>query len=105
MAKLQAADPAQMQALSTQPPARQFPAIADLAGLKSFAAMRGVPRAKLDQCLADQAAIDKIVQMTADATSQYDVPGTPAFLLNGTLVKDVASWSDLEPRIKEELAS
>lgn len=105
MGKLQAADPARLQALSTQPPAQQFPAVADLAGLKSFAAMRGVPRAKLDQCLADQAAIDKLVQITADATSQYNIPGTPSFLINGTLAADSSNWTALEPKIKEELAS
>jgi len=86
------------------PPGQQFATIADLAGLKQFAAMRGVPRAKAEACLADEAAINQLVQMNSDAQSTYNIPGTPAFLINGTLVEQVAAWSQLEPKIKEALA-
>jgi len=102
--KIQAADPAKMQSLQTMPPGQQFATIADLAGLKQFAAMRGVPRAKAEACLADEAAINQLVQMNSDAQSTYNIPGTPAFLINGTLVEQVAAWSQLEPKIKEALA-
>ena len=103
--KVQAADQAQLQALQSQPPAQQFSTIADLAGLKTFAAQRGVPRAKADQCLANQAEIDQLVQMNSDAVSGFSIPGTPAFLINGTLVEQTSSWETLEPKIKEALAS
>ena len=52
--KAQAADPAQLQAVQGMPPAQQFSTLADLAGLKAFAAQRGVPRAKADQCLGNR---------------------------------------------------
>ena len=103
--KIQAADPAKMQALQGMSPAEQFKTIADLGGLKQFAAMRGVPRAKADQCLADEAAVNQLVQMNSDAASNYNIPGTPSFLINGTLVDQVAAWDQLEPKIKEALAS
>ena len=103
--KIQAADPAKMQALQTMPPAQQFSTIADIAGLKQFAAMRGVPRAKAEQCLADEAAVNQLVQMNSDAGSNYNIPGTPSFLINGTLVDQTAAWVQLEPKIKEALAS
>ena len=103
--KIQAADPAKMQSLQTMPPAQQFSTIADVAGLKQFAAMRGVPRAKADQCLADEAAVNQLVQMNSDAGSTYNIPGTPSFLINGTLVDQAATWDVLEPKIKEALAS
>ena len=103
--KVQAADPAQMQALQSMPPAQQFATIADLAGLKQFASMRGVPRAKAEACLADETAINQLVQMNSDAASNYNIPGTPAFLINNTLVEQVAGWDALEPKIKEALAS
>jgi len=102
--KIQAADPAKMQALQTMPPAQQFATIADIAGLKQFAAMRGVPRAKADACLADEAAVNQLVQMNSDAQSTYNIPGTPSFLINGTLVENTAAWAQLEPKIKEALA-
>lgn len=103
--KIQAADPAKMQSLQTMPPAQQFSTIADLAGLKQFAAMRGVPRAKVDACLADETAVNQLVQMNSDAGSTYNIPGTPSFLINGTLVDQTAAWPQLEPKIKEALAS
>ena len=103
--KIQAADPQQMQSLQSMPPAQQFSTIADIAGLKQFAALRGVPRAKAEQCLANEAEINQLVQMNSDAQSTYNIPGTPAFLINGTLVEDTAAWVQLEPKIKEALAS
>jgi protein-disulfide isomerase len=102
--KIQAVDPAQLQALQGLPPAQQFSTIADLGGLKTFAAQRGVPRAKADQCLANQADIDRLVQMITDAQA-FNIPGTPAFLINGSLVEETATWQALEPKIKEALAS
>lgn len=102
--KIQAADPAQMQALQSMTPAQQFSTIADIAGLKQFAAMRGVPRGKADQCLANEAEVNQLVQMNSDAASSYNIPGTPSFLINGTLVENAAAWQQLEPKIKEALA-
>ena len=103
--KLQTVDQAQMQALQAMPPAQQFSTIADLAGLKTFAAQRGVPRAKADQCLANEADANQLVQMNSDAVSTHSIPGTPAFLVNGTLADQTATWEQLEPKLKEALAS
>ena len=103
--KISAADQAKMQALQAMPPAQQFSTIADLGGLKQYASMRGVPRAKGEQCLANEAEINKLVQMNSDAVSTYSIPGTPTFLINGTVVDKTATWELLEPRIKEALAS
>jgi len=103
--KIQAADQAQLQALQTAPVAQQFSTIADLAGLKSFAAQRGVPRAKADQCLGNETEINQLVQMNSDAVSSFNIPGTPTFLINGTIADKTATWETLEPKIKEALAS
>lgn len=103
--KLQAADQATLQGLQTMPPAQQFSTIADLAGLKTFAAQRGVPRAKADQCLANEADANQLVQMNSDAVSTYSIPGTPAFLINGTLADQTSNWATLEPKLKEALGS
>ena len=102
--KIQAADPAKMQSLQTMTPAQQFSTIADIAGLKPFAAMRGVPRAKAEACLADEAAVNQLVQMNSDAASNFNIPGTPSFLINGTLVDKAATWEALERKSKAALA-
>jgi len=103
--KIQAADPAQMQALQTMPPAQQFSTMADLGDLKQYASMRGVPRAKAEQCLSDQAEVNQLVQMNTDAATTYDIRGTPSFLINGAPPATSESWESLEPKIKEALAS
>lgn len=105
LGKMQQIDQAAATQLQTLPAAQQFSRIADLGGLKQFAAQRGVPRAKVDQCLADEAATSKLVQMTTDANAIPNFKGTPSFQINGNLAQDTASWKDLEPKIKEELAS
>lgn len=104
IAKIQAADPAVMQALQSQPPQQQFKTIADIAGFPAFAAMRGVPVAKTDACLADPAAASQLVQMNSDAVSNFSIPGTPAFLINGELLQNTADWKTLEPAIQSALA-
>lgn len=105
MEKLQSAPEAQAKALEGMSALQRTSAIADMAGFKTWAAQRGVPRAKLDQCLANQGELDKLVQVNADAVSQYSIPGTPTFLINGAVVPDTATWEKLEPKIKEAIAS
>jgi protein-disulfide isomerase len=106
--KIQTADPAQLQALENQPPQAQFKALSEIAGFPAFAAMRGVPKAKTEACLADPAAATQLVQMNSDAVSNYNVPGTPTFILNGkeaTIKPGSPAWTQLEPQIKAALAS
>jgi protein-disulfide isomerase len=106
--KVQAASPEQQQALGAMGPEMEFKAIAELAGLQQWAAMRGIPTAKTEACLTDQEAVNQLVQMNNDAVSQYNIPGTPTFILNGNVV-DLAGvpeakvWSALESKIKAAL--
>ena len=104
IAKAQSADPAKLQALATLPPNEQLAEVAKLAGFPQYAAMRGLPSAKLDACLADPATPTKLVQMQTDATAAYpDIPGTPSFVLNGKLIEIKAGssvWSQVEAALK-----
>lgn len=103
--KLQAVPQAQLEAFQTMPAVQRTKTIADLAGLPQWAAMRGLPRAKTDQCLANEAELNKLVQINADAVAQYQLPGTPTFLINGAVVPETATWEKLEPKLKEAIAS
>jgi protein-disulfide isomerase len=108
VAKIQAATPEQQQALGTMGPEKEFAAIADLAGFKQWAAMRGIPAAKIDACLTDQKAVNQLVQMNNDAVSQFNIPGTPSFVINGKLVEmdgvpEAKIWPTLESKIKAAL--
>ena len=103
--KIQTADPATMKALETQTPQQQFKALAEIAGFPAFAAMRGVPKAKTDACLADPAAATQLVAMNSDAVSNANVQGTPTFLINGTTLENANTWATVEPKIKEALGA
>ena len=104
LAKIQATPTAQLEQLSTMAPAQQFKEFARLAGLQEWAAVRGVPRAKSDQCLSDQAKADQLVQMTSDVLSKYPkFPGTPAFILNDEMLEVGGTWANVEPEIVKAL--
>jgi protein-disulfide isomerase len=103
--QVQQATPEQQQQLAALPPLQQLPRYAELAGLQQFAAQRGVPSARQQQCLTNQAEVDRLVAMTSTASSEYNVPGTPAFLINNELASNVTDWGALESAIKEALGS
>ena len=101
--KLQAVPQAQLEALQSMPANQQFLEVAKLAGFQDWAAARGVPHAKTAQCLADQKAIDQLVQMTGDATTQFpEFQGTPSFVVNGKLFP-IKAGTPMWTQLKAEL--
>jgi protein-disulfide isomerase len=106
--KIQATPQAQLEGLQNLPPSKEFVEAAKFAGLLDWAAARGVPPAKANQCLSDEKSINQLVQMTNDATTQYpDFPGTPTFAIDGKMVKIEAGgpavWNQVEAALKGAL--
>ena len=102
--KVQAVPQAQIEQIQTLPVNQQFVEMGKLAGLQDWAAMRGVPLAKSNQCLSDTKEVNKLVQLTSDVTAQYpEFQGTPSFILNGKMLKAVGTWAKLEPELKAAL--
>jgi protein-disulfide isomerase len=100
MAKVQAVPQDKLDQIQNLPPSQTFVAMANLLGLQDWAAARGVPQAKSNQCLSNQQMIDHEVQVTSDVSTQYpDFTGTPAFVINGKMLKDVAGWEKLKPEL------
>ena len=93
-------DKAYTDAMS-QPPEKRFVTLARLAGLVDFVKQRGVPEDKAKQCLSDQKQIEALAAEVQDANNSYDITGTPTLLLNGSVVKDVASWDLMHEKLKE----
>lgn len=98
--KMQKLPEGELRQLQSAPPSAQFKALAAMLGIDSFAKQRGIPQAKLDACFSDQVAIDKLVDMQKKA-NEMQIPGTPAFFINGTLLENVGAWEQLEPKLKE----
>lgn len=95
-------DEQEAQRLQSLPEDQQIPALARAMELDTFMARRGMPEARFEQCLSDQQALLQIAEQTQSAVEQYNVPGTPAFLINGELV-DASQWDQLEPRLRAAL--
>lgn len=74
--------------------------LADFYGYVDFAKQRGVPDAKVKACLSDPKALDNIAKQADTASRQYNVAGTPTFIVNGTVATEVASWAALQPVLK-----
>jgi 2-hydroxychromene-2-carboxylate isomerase len=98
--KLTEADIAPLKAL---PPGEQIKGLATAGQLHEFAKARGLPRAKFDACMADQAQFEALTKRQQAAMDQYQVQGTPTFVLNGKKLDGVTNWATLEPKIKEAL--
>ena len=52
-------------------------------GLAALAKASGLSDAKIDSCLADTKADDRINLVAAEGQSRYNIAGTPSFILNG----------------------
>jgi protein-disulfide isomerase len=99
--KLQAMSPADQQRLQTLQPQQAVGVMAEQAGLVDFVRVRGIPEAKARQCLSNQAELNRLVQMTQQATTDFpELPGTPSFIINGQLAKNAGTWATLEPQIQ-----
>jgi protein-disulfide isomerase len=73
------------------------------AGLDRIMAARGLPAARANACLANKVEQDRLVAMAKEAWSTRSIPGTPAFLINGTLVQGANNWAALEPKLRDAL--
>ena len=102
--KLQAMTPAQQQQLQGLRPQQAVGAMAEQAGLVQFVRVRGVPAEKAQQCLANEAELNRLVQMAQKATKDYpEFPGTPTFIINGELAQNAGTWAALEPKLQAAL--
>ena len=95
-----------LNAIQNMPTNQMFVEMANLLGLQDWAAARGVPQAKTNQCLSDQKMIDHEVQVTSDVSNQFpDFAGTPTFVINGKMFPNppVGDWEKLKPELDAAL--
>lgn len=93
-------NPAAAQNIGALPERDRFTTLARAWQLDQFFAARGIPAAELDRCLSDSAAINKHSKATEDAAKQYEITGTPTFLLNGSVMADVAEWPKMRAALQ-----
>jgi protein-disulfide isomerase len=97
MAKLSGIDQKQAQGMS---PSQITVYLAQQLGYLDFVKARGVPQDKAMACLTDKRAIDGVASRTAAANQQYDISGTPTFILNGSkLPQSDDEWPELRSQL------
>ena len=98
-ANLQKAGDAAYKDAAGSPPAQRFTKIATMSGMTEFFNARGIAADKASACVTDTAKATAFANATEKAAQDFEVTGTPTFILNGTKT-GVASWDQLEPMIK-----
>lgn len=93
------AAPEAAQNMGALPEAQRYTSLATAWKLDEFFAARGIPAADLNRCLSDTAAVNKQIQATETAGKEYEITGTPTFLVNNQVVPNVAEW----PALREHL--
>ena len=81
-------------------PTRIATAWADHLGYVDFVKQRGVPEAKVKQCLSSEATINDATKATETAMQAGDISGTPTFYINGEKQEGIVNWKQLETALK-----
>ena len=95
-------DDSEAERISQMPPEQQLAPLARAMELDTFFARRGMPESRFAQCLADTAAIERMIAASNRASSEEDVTSTPTFFINGTK-QDVNTWETIEPRLRSAI--
>jgi len=93
------ASPAVMKSLNTGPIIERLKRISRAADFYGLMKKRGYSEAKVNTCLADQSAQNKILAMTKYATQTLKLSGTPSFTHNGKVIDKVYNWARLQRKL------
>jgi protein-disulfide isomerase len=74
-------------------------------GLTRIGKQAGLSQQQVDDCLKDQALLDKIAADQKYATDILKVNSTPTFFINGDMIKGEASFDVFDAKIKSLLKS
>lgn len=97
---MQGAGQAKLAAIDAMPKDKQLAAVADAAGMTEFFASRGIARDQAAACLADTAKAKALADGTQKASEQFNVTGTPTFIINGNSQGSMG-WKELEAKLQQ----
>lgn len=87
-------------AVMNQPDAKRFIAIGEGAGLTEFVSSRGIARDQANACLANVAEAQALADRTQKAGEEFEISGTPTFLINGAKV-EANTWEQIKVRLEQ----
>lgn len=74
-------------------------AMAQMLGLVDFFAARGISKDQANACLANSAEAQGLAKRTADQSEQFNIEGTPTFLVNGKSIGSMG-WEELRTKLQ-----
>ena len=98
--RLQQVPQAELDRIQALPPQQLTAALVRATGVDQFFREHGLAPARVDACLADEARLTRLVEVTR-ASRTAGVTGTPSFTINGRLLDGVHGWDALEPFLKQ----
>lgn len=96
LGRTQSITEAEQRSWQGMPPEQLAGTLAAKLQLDSFVQQRGVGSGQAKACLSDKAAIDELAKITQDGVKEFNITGTPTFILDGK-TQDVNTWEALEP--------
>lgn len=99
--KAQAIGQDAFKAAMAQAPGERFVTLGGKAGLIDFAMQHGISEDQAKKCLGDATMAEKLAGYVEKANEQYNIEGTPTFLMNGRKLDNVSTWQQLEARLRE----
>ncbi|WP_438727611.1 thioredoxin domain-containing protein [Parasphingorhabdus sp. DH2-15] len=99
-AGLQAAGEQAVQQTVQLPEEQRFVALGNVLGLVEFFQTRGVSKAQAEDCLSNVEAVNTLVQNNQTFNEQFNITGTPTFVINGQKV-ELGTWTEIENRFQQ----
>lgn len=81
------------------PPDKRYAYIARLTGLVDFYGARGIAADQSAACLANGAAAEALVDATNAQGKEYDISGTPGFVINGA-TQSINTWPEIKAKLE-----
>ncbi len=78
-------------------------AVASDMGFYEIMQRQGVSRVQADKCLANTALAERLARQTKQSNEQFEISGTPTFMLNGLKLLATHSWQMLKPQLEARL--
>lgn len=91
------------QQIGQMPENQQIGPLLRAAELDTFFRQRGIPEARIAQCISNQQELQRLAEMRQTAMDRHQITGTPGFMINGETVRDVTTWQALEPILRDRI--
>lgn len=63
-------------------------------------ATRGYDRIDVNDCLADDVMADRLARQSETNAAEFEITGTPSFVINGVRLAGTHSWTELAPQLE-----